>query len=384
MTRRPRVLFAGGGTGGHLYPALALAQAFESRPDGADILFLGARRGIEARVLPARGVNHVLLPFEPIRRSQVWRNWRLVPALARALSGIARAFRRFAPDLVVGTGGYASGPVVAWGVIRGIPTAIQEQNSYPGVTTRWLAPRVRQIHLAFPEARQYLRPGRKTAVFELGNPIQPPDPSIDRTAARRQFGLGDGPIVLVVGGSQGARSVNEALLGDLADLPTTGTHRPEGLEILWATGPANFESVRAEVDRLGLVDWVHPVPYIHEMPAALSIADVAVSRAGAMALAELCAWGIPSVLIPYPHAAANHQHHNALALAEAGAAVMIGESELRRGRLWGELIDLVTNSDRRTEIAARAAERGHPNAAAEIVDRLSELLEEPPGKGSLQ
>lgn len=374
MARPPRVLFAGGGTGGHLYPGLALARAFQARPGGAEIFFLGAQRGVEARVLPERGVPHELLPFEPIRRSRIWENWRLVPSLTSATIGIARVFREFRPELVVGTGGYASGTVVGWSILRGIPTALQEQNSYPGLTTRWLAGRVRQIHLAFPEALPYLRPGPKTEVFELGNPIEPPDPMINRVEARARFGLGDGPVVLVVGGSQGARSVNDALLADLADYVSAGFSEKRELRILWATGPANYTRVADEIERLGIAEWVKVEGYIDDMPSALAAADLAISRAGAMALAELCAWGIPSILVPLPHAAANHQHHNAQALVDAEAAVMIAESELRPGSLLHEMLSLVRDSTRRAELAAHARERGHPHAAAEIVEKLSMLL----------
>ena len=372
----PRILFAGGGTGGHLYPALALAEAFQRRDARAEVFFIGAKRGVEARVLPERGVPHALLPLEPIRRSRVWENWRLFPAMMRSAAGLRRVFREFRPDLVVGTGGYASGPVVAWALMRGIPAAVQEQNSYPGVTTRWLAGRVRQIHLAFPEARRYLKPGPRTEIFELGNPIRPPDPFLDPVESRARFGLrGEGTVALVVGGSQGARAVNEALLADLrgvADgrLPP----RPEGLEILWATGPGHYESVAARLAEVG-AEWVHAVPYIQEMPSALAAAGVAVSRAGAMALAELCAWGIPSVLVPFPHAAANHQHHNAVALHEAGAAVMVTEDELGSGRLWAELVGLAADEGRRRELAHRARERGRPDAADQIVDKLTHLLQ---------
>lgn len=373
--RAPRILFAGGGTGGHLYPAIALGTAFQERIPGTELLFLGARRGVEARVLPQRGLPHALLPFEPIRRSRPWENWRLIPALFGSARGMAKAFREFRPDLVVGTGGYASGPVVGWALLRGVPTALQEQNSFPGLTTRLLAPRVRQIHLAFPEARRYLNPGARTEVFEFGNPIVPPDPTIDRAAARRAFGLGDGPVALVVGGSQGSRAVNEALLADLRGVAEGRLPgRPEGVEILWATGPAHFESISARLGELGVEGWVHATPYIQDMPSALASADLAVSRAGAMALAELCAWGIPSVLIPLPTAAANHQHHNAVALADAGAAVLVPETELSSGRLWEEVRSLVADGTRRRALAERARERGHPLAASEIVDALTKLL----------
>ena len=373
--RAPRVMFAGGGTGGHLYPALALAAAFQERDPQTQVFFVGARRGIETRVLPERGVPHLLLPFEPIRRSRPWENWRLVPALARSALGVRRAFRDFRPDLVVGTGGYASGPVVAWAVLTGIPTALQEQNSYPGITTRILAPRVRQIHLAFPEARQYLKPGRATEVFIHGNPIRPPDESPDGAAARAKFSLREGTVALVVGGSQGARAINEALLADLravsqGRLPPP----PEGFQILWATGPSHYETIAARLQELNVGAWVQALPYIQDMPAALASADVAVSRAGAMGSAELCAWGIPSILVPFPHAAANHQHFNAVALADAGAAVMVSENDLGGGRLWNEMVGLATDRQRRESLAEGARRRGYPRAAAEIVDVLAKLL----------
>ena len=376
--RSPRILFAGGGTGGHLYPALALAEAFQQRDPGAQVYFVGAQRGIEARVLPERAVPHTLLPVEPIRRSQPWENWRLIPAMTRSVIGLRRVFADFTPDLVVGTGGYASGPVAGWAVLRGIPVALQEQNSYPGFTTRVLARRARQIHLAFPEAERYLKPGPNTEVLYNGNPIRPPERSLERSAARGKFGLGDGPVVLVVGGSQGSRAINEALLADLRGvaggrLPP----RPDGLQILWATGPTHHESITTRLAELDLADWVKVVPYIEEMPAALASADAAISRAGAMALAELCAWGIPSVLIPLPTAAANHQHHNAVALSGAGAAVLVPEEELGSGHLWTEVSSLMTDPARRETLAERARKRGHPDAAAEIVNDLYRLLPRP-------
>lgn len=374
-TRGARILFAGGGTGGHLYPALALAEAFQQRDRSAQVHFVGAQRGIEARVLPARGVPYTLLPAEPIRRSRVWQNWRLIPSAVGSARRLRRLFREFAPDLVVGTGGYASGPVGAWALLRGVPLALQEQNSYPGVTTRILAKRARQIHLAFPEAQAHLRPGPQTEVVHSGNPIRPPDPTIHRSEARAHFGLGDGAVVLVTGGSQGSLAINEALLADLQGVVAGRlADRPEGMQILWATGPAHYDSVAARLDQAGLDDWVKAIPYIQEMPLAQASADAAISRAGAMALAELCAWGIPSILIPLPTAAANHQHHNAVALADAGAAVLLPETDLRFGRLWQELVQLLGDPARREAMASRARSRGQPHAAREIVADLSRLL----------
>jgi UDP-N-acetylglucosamine--N-acetylmuramyl-(pentapeptide) pyrophosphoryl-undecaprenol N-acetylglucosamine transferase len=371
------VLFAGGGTGGHLYPALALATALrEARPDVA-IHFAGARRGVEARVLPEQGVPHTLLPLEPLRRERPWQNWRLVPAGLQSLRGLARLFRSFRPQLVVGTGGYASGPACAWALLRRVPVAVQEQNSYPGLTTRLLARWARQVHLGFPEAAAHFRPGRRTEVFTLGNPIRPPDPQLDRTASRLAFGLAPESLVaLIVGGSQGARAINEALITavervDRGELPPAN----RGLQILWATGPAHFDAVSARLSALGDASWVRAVAYIDDMPAALAAADVAVSRAGAMATAELLAWGIPAVLVPFPYAAANHQAHNAAALADAGAATNLPEPQLTAERLWSELLTLAADGARRAEMAGRARERARPHAARDIAERLLTLVE---------
>ena len=371
----PRVLFAGGGTGGHLYPALALGDAFRRLDPASEVMFIGARRGVEARVLPERGVAHALLPLEPIRRAKPWQNWRLFPAMFGSFTALNGVFRRFKPNLVVGTGGYASGPAVAFALMRGVPAAVQEQNSYPGFVTRLVDKRVRQIHLAFPEALKYLKPGPRTQVFEFGNPITPPDFSVDRVAARAKFGLGPGTVCLVVGGSQGARPVNEALLADLRGIREGRLPAPpEGFQILWAAGTGNFGRVEKGLEDLGNPAWVHALPYISDMPSALAAADFAISRAGAMSLAELCAWGIPAVLVPLPHAAANHQYHNAVALAEAGAGVMVQEQELGGGRLWREVMTLAADDARRSELATRARSRGQPDAADRIVRELARLI----------
>ncbi len=369
-----RVLFAGGGTGGHLYPALALGDAFKRLDPSAEVFFIGALRGVEARVLPEKGVPHKLLPLEPIRRAKPWQNWRLIPAMAQSFGGLGQIFRTFRPNLVVGTGGYASGPAVGYALLRGVPAAVQEQNSYPGFVTRLVDTRVRQLHLAFPEARRYLKPGKRTEIFEFGNPITPPDFSVDRLVARTKFGLGAGTVGLVVGGSQGARAVNEALLADLRGVVEGRIDSlPAGFELLWATGTGNYDRVQAALNDIGNPAWVKAVPYITDMPSALASADFAISRAGAMSLAELCAWGIPSILVPLPTAAANHQYHNAVALAEAGAAVMIEEKELGGGRLWREMMTVVNDPARLSALAATAKERGQPDAADLIVRELARL-----------
>ena len=202
-TEAPRFLFAGGGTGGHLYPALALAAAVQAERAGTEVHFVGALRGVEARVLPQQRVPHTLLPLQPLFRDRVWRNWKVPFALGSSFAGLASLFRRFRPQVVVGTGGYACGPACFYAVLRGRPMALWEGNSFPGMSIRLLSRWARQVHLGFPEARKYLKPGRATQVFDLGNPIRPPDRSLDRAECRRGFGLAaEGTLVLVVGGRQ--------------------------------------------------------------------------------------------------------------------------------------------------------------------------------------
>jgi UDP-N-acetylglucosamine--N-acetylmuramyl-(pentapeptide) pyrophosphoryl-undecaprenol N-acetylglucosamine transferase len=366
-----RVLFAGGGTGGHLYPALALATAIQQERPGTEVHFVGALRGVEARVLPNEQRPHTLLPFEPLRRSRVWENWKLVPSVFKSSAGLSRLFRSFRPQLVVGTGGYASAPAAAWAIMRGVPVALQEQNSWPGLTTRVMSRWARQVHLGFPEASKHLKPGKRTEITALGNPIRPPDPSISRMSAREFFGLSlDATVVLIVGGSQGSRAINEAVVDAVnRSAAFSGSHAPE---VLWATGPNHYESIVARVKSPN----VKMVPYINEMPKALAAADIAISRAGAMATAELLAWGIPMLLIPLPTAAADHQTHNARALAEAGAAVMLLEKDLNGERLRAELEKMVGDKALLTRMAAAARERARPDAAREIALKLVALIDE--------
>lgn len=360
-----RVLLAGGGTGGHLMPALALADALRSARPEVEPVLVGAERGVEATILPQRPYRFHLLPAEPIYRRTWWRNARwpfLVPRLWRATRRVLTAE---APRLVVGTGGYASGPVLLAARLRGLPVALQEQNARPGVTTRWLARWARQIHLGFPEAERHLRPGRDTVVYALGNPIAPPA-TRDRSVARRALGLEpDRRVVLVMGGSQGSRTINHAL----ARVLDRGALGPAAL--LWSTGPGTFEAFR----------FYHRPPDVQVRPFwdpiadAYAATDLVIARAGAMTVAELAAWKLPSVLIPLPTAAGDHQSANARALAAAGAAVHLPEPGLSAEMLARTVGDLLNDPTRLAGMAGAAGQRGRPEAARAIADCLLRLLD---------
>jgi UDP-N-acetylglucosamine--N-acetylmuramyl-(pentapeptide) pyrophosphoryl-undecaprenol N-acetylglucosamine transferase len=365
------VFFAGGGTGGHLYPALALADALGSQCPGLRPVFVGADRGVEARILPARGVEHVLLPVRGVQRGVgVVDNLGVGPALLRSLSILAGEFQRHRPELVVVTGGYAGAPAGLMAAASRVPLALQEQNAAPGITTRLLAPFAAQIHLAFPEAAARLPRRARRVVEHSGNPVRPPEPR-DRAADRAGFGLDPArPVLLVTGASQGSRALNAAVL----ELVARRREAPPAYQILWSTGPAHHAGVDEALAALGSPSWVRALGYIDDMPAALAAADVAVGRAGAMTTSEFLAWGLPSVIVPLPTAAADHQTLNARALAEAGTAIHLPEAELDGAALDDVLEGLFSDPARREALAAAALERARPHAAVEVARRLAELL----------
>jgi UDP-N-acetylglucosamine--N-acetylmuramyl-(pentapeptide) pyrophosphoryl-undecaprenol N-acetylglucosamine transferase len=363
VTRRPTVLLAGGGSGGHLMPALAIAAALRAEAPELEPVLVGATRGVEARILPTRDWRYHLLPAEPIYRRQWWRNARWPFVAARLLRAVSRVYAEERPLAVVGTGGYASAPVVWWGATRGVPAAVQEQNAYPGLSTRWLSRRVREVYLGLPEAEPLLRLGHGTSVLLTGNPIVPPDPS-RRPAALRAFGLDPArPVVLVTGGSQGARAINRAVAGWVHE------GMDDQIQVLWVTGRGTHTEFAGyhRPPHLTVIDFLDP------MADAYAVADVVVGRAGAITVAELCAWGLPSILVPLPTAAADHQTHNAQAMAAAGAAVMLPQGELSAQTLRAAVEGLLDQPAERERLGAAARARGRPDAAATIARRIATL-----------
>src|SRR5438067_5348548 len=359
-----KVLIAGGGTGGHLMPALALAQALVDAGRGIEPLLVGAARGIEAQVLPRYPFRHHLLPIEPIYRRAWWKNLRWMLMIGRVWRGVGRVLDEERPVIVIGTGGYAAGPVVWRAQRAGLPTVLVEENAFPGLTTRWLARRARQIHLGFPEARARLRPGAATTVFTLGNPVRRPEPGA-RATALAELGLGtERPTLLVFGGSQGARAINYAVAGALE------RRLLDAVNVLWGTGLEHADALAryAVPGRLVVRGFFDPIA------SASRAADLVVARAGAMTVAELCAWGKASILVPLPTAAADHQTHNAAALAAAGAAIQLSEERLTPYTLAQEVTGLVADRSRLESLGTRARSRGHPDAARDIVSKILTLV----------
>jgi UDP-N-acetylglucosamine--N-acetylmuramyl-(pentapeptide) pyrophosphoryl-undecaprenol N-acetylglucosamine transferase len=348
-------------------PALAIATRLRERRPEIEPVLVGAERGIEAQILPTRDFRYYLLPAEPIYRRQWWRNIRWPIVAGRLLSRLSSLFATERPLAVIGTGGYASGPAVWFATRRKLPTAIQEQNAYPGLVSRLIAPRVNQIYLGLPEARARLKPGRGTQVFDTGNPIPPPDPS-RREGALERFGLGGDrprrPVLLVTGGSQGAVAINLAVA---AWIEAGGA---SGVDVLWTAGRGSYQ----QYARYHRPPGVQVFDFLDPIADAYSVADLVLARAGMMSGAELCAWGLPSILIPLPTAAEDHQRYNAEALVAAGAAEMILQRDLSVSRLGQVLGGLLGDPDRLRAMGQAALARGKPAAADEIVSYLLTLL----------
>jgi len=368
---RLRAIFAGGGTGGHLFPAIAIADEVRNIVPDAEILFVGTKDKLEARVVPQRGYD-----FRSIWISGFHRGLRVSNLLfpLKVVASIMQAksiIRSFHPEVVVGTGGYVSGPVLRCAAALGIPTLIQEQNSHPGVTTRMLAGRVDEVHLAFDSSKQYL-PGT-AQIFVSGNPTRS---DLDNGVASEglvYFGFlptEEKRTLLIVGGSLGAHSINEAVTGILGILVN------EGFRIIWQTGTADFHQVSDAASGFTSRD-ICVREFIDRMDLAYAACDLVICRAGATTIAELTRLGKPSILIPYPFAAANHQLENARTLASAGAAEMISDQEIS-ARLVPVIRELF-DGNRLAEMSARSRKLGKPDAANVIARHVVELAS---GKGS--
>ncbi len=360
------VLFTGGGTGGHLMPALAIADEMVRLDPTVTPFFVGSRRGLEATVLPQRPWRFELLPLEPIWRRLWWRNVRLPLSLLRSRSRVREILRRESPGLVVGTGGYVAGPVVWEAMNHGVPAVLLEANAFPGVATRWLAWRARQVHLGFPEARERLKVGPDTAIFDSGNPIPPPPiPPPAKTDAKRKLGFApDRPLVFVTGGSQGALAINRAVAEALRD-----DAFPKGASLLWQCGAASlatFESFRAE-GRIRVESFIDPVA------DAYAAADLVVARSGGT-VASLAAWGLPAILIPLPTSAAGHQLSNAQALAGAGAAVLLEQDQLSGASLAEAVASLVGDPARMAGFRSEMLKRARPEAATTIASEALKVM----------
>lgn len=357
-----KVIIAGGGTGGHVFPGIAVAEELKRRRPGSTVLFVGGRRGLEAQAVPGAGfaIRYVLTQGFPRR---AW--WRWPQALISNFVGFIQSLWilwRERPDVVLGTGGYVSGPVALAAWMLGRPLLLQEQNSIPGLANRWLARIADEVHLSFVEARSYF--ARKDNLKVSGNPVRAHILSGDRATALREFELASGkPTVFIFGGSRGAHRINEAAIEAMRRLKGR-----VDVQFILQTGREDFDWARGVVEQEQLPAKV--LPFLQRIHMAYAAADLVVCRSGAMTLAEIAVCGTPAILIPYPHAAHGHQVVNAGNLVDRGAAAMILDRELSGERLAREIAHLVSDRQTLSRMSANARTFARPDAAERIVKSL--------------
>lgn len=360
-----KVLFAGGGTGGHLYPAVAIAGAIGKLVPDIEISFVGTTGGIEATEIPRLGYRLYLVPVRGFKRgysfSDVITNVGVLADFAKALALAVSFVHRESPDVVVGTGGFVSAPLLFAAQLMGKKTLIQEQNAFPGVTTKLLAVLASEVHLAFEEARRFIV--KKQHVYLSGNPARSFE-VLDVATARCRFGLHhERPTLLVFGGSRGARSINNAILQRIYDITASAN-------LIWQTGALDFERIKGLVP---FSPYLCIAPYIEDMGAAYSAADLVLCRAGASSIAELTNLGKPSVLVPYPYATGDHQRHNARALVMHEAAMVVDDDDLGKVESLSAILELLHDTGRLQRMGAASRTLAYPDAACQLAGRIITL-----------
>ena len=364
-----KVILSGGGTGGHIYPALTIADQIRAlRPD-AEILFVGTEHGMEKDIVPRYGYQLAFIDVAGFKRSLSLDTFKSVFKLCTGCSGAYTLLNKFKPDLVIGTGGYVCGPIVMLAAVRGIPTCVQEQNALPGVTNRILSHFVQKIFLGYNEAAKFFS-GKAEKVF-TGNPIREDILKARKEDAVQEFNLDSHKqTILVAGGSLGAASMNKAMLQ--VEKALSGR---DDVQVLHSTGNNNYEAYQQEVAAVGgFKQNIMIKAYLHDMPLALAAADLAIFRAGAIGLAELTARGVASILVPYPYATANHQEFNARALEAKGAAKVILDKDLQGEALLENIEQLLIKKEELQAMKKAAQSAGKPAAAKEIARQALALV----------
>jgi len=360
-----RIVVSGGGTGGHIYPALALINQLKARHLADAVLYVGTEAGLESRIVPANGIDFATIKVQGFKRSLTLENFKTITEFIKSVGDAKRLLKEFKPDVVIGTGGYVSGATVYAASRLRIPTVIHEQNSVAGVTNKFLSHFVTKIAIAFPEVASTF-PAKKVVL--TGNPRAQAVAGLTRNQRLADYGLNpEAPTLLIFGGSRGAPKMNQAAITAIPDLAAAG------IQTLFVTGRRHFDALHEAHPTLpaGIV----MVPYIDDMPSILPDISLIVGRSGATSLAELTALGIPSILIPSPNVTGNHQMINAKSLAKAGAAIVIPEADLTAD-FGHQVVALMQDPNRLTAMAQSAKHLGVPDAADQLISVLQAAIKE--------
>ena len=364
MSYSINIIISGGGTGGHLFPALAIRDEIQNRYPNAIIHYIGSQFGIEKDVLPIKNISHSLLPIRGFQRSisfnSIGKNLLLPVRIFSSIIEVKKLFNDIKPNLVIGTGGYAAALPLREGIKREIPTLIQEQNSYPGITTRWFANQATKVCIAFEDAAKYV----KNKCIVVGNPVRKEINKGNRQDGIQKFGFDPSKKTLFVfGGSQGSLALNKLMNQMISNLSISN------IQVIWQTGKNLYNNYKKHENRA-----VKVLPFIEDMASAYAVSDLVMSRSGAISCSELTACGKPSILIPFPNAAADHQTKNADAMVNHGAACMFNEKEAHHEKVTMTIQTLLIDEDRLAQMSKASFQLGKPNATRNIVDEAIGLI----------
>ncbi|MBR1517192.1 MAG: undecaprenyldiphospho-muramoylpentapeptide beta-N-acetylglucosaminyltransferase [Bacteroidales bacterium] len=367
-----KAIISGGGSGGHIFPAIAIANALRKRHPEADILFVGAEGKMEMEKVPAAGYVIKGLPIDGLHRQLNWTNLKrnlLLPfKILKSNRMVKSIIRDFAPDIVIGVGGYASEPTLKMAEQMGIPTLLQEQNSYAGLTNKMLSKKARTICVAYDGMERFF-PAEK--IVMTGNPVRREieEMSVTREEGCQHFGLDSSrQVILSVGGSLGARSINQMLLRNMS------AFKENNLQLIWQTGQWMYDEVSSAVNKAKATEWIKVHKFIKEMDRAYAAADVVISRAGAIAISELCLVGKPVILIPSPNVAEDHQTKNAQSLVDKGAAFLIKDNECSE-KIIPNLLKITNSTEIQKNMSLCCKKLGLTHAADKIVDEIDKIIE---------
>jgi len=361
-----RVLVTGGGTGGHIYPALAIAKRIKREFKDAEILYVGTERGMETELVPKEGFNFKTIRVKGFTRKLSIDTLKSFKELFLGMNDARKVVKDFKPDIVIGTGGYVCGPIVLNAALRKIPTLIHEQNAFPGVTNKILSRFVDAVAISFKESKSYFKSPKK--LVYTGNPVRSNILGIDKMVARKTLSLNsDKNLVVVVGGSRGAGKINETVVNVIKDY-----YNKNDCEIIFSTGELHFDSI---IQQLGsdLTASVKVLPYIYDVGNIYTAADLIICRAGAITVSELEALGTPSIMIPSPNVTANHQEYNARALEKEGGTVVILEKELTPELLYHQMISLLKDKEQLSKMSRNAKKISITNATEKIYSIIMEI-----------
>lgn len=365
-----RVIISGGGTGGHIFPAIAIAKEIQRRNPSAEILFVGAEGKMEMEKVPEAGFQIVGLPIAGLQRRLTWKNLLLPFKIVRSLWKARQVVKSFKPQIAIGVGGYASGPLLQMAGYLGVTTLIQEQNGFAGVTNKILGKKAGAICVAYSGMERFF-PADKLVL--TGNPVRPEIVNLyhtpqDQTTAKLALGLdATKPVLLVIGGSLGARTINQAI--------AAGADRLEqaGVQVLWQTGKT-YWPVAEKAAKEKAWQLIRPQAFIKDMAQAYSAADCIISRSGAMSVSELCLVGKPAILVPSPNVAEDHQTANAMALVKEGAALLVKDAEAHES-LVNAALNLLGNEVTQGQLARQMRQLAKPQATASIVNQIERLVQ---------